>query len=107
MVMMTQFQIGAMYGGVSQVMNQLVPQVPVNAWVLLFFVITLLLLLGGGYERIERLAMLKVGLFTMLTFLCALLLVRMPRYFSWSVWPKASPSVFRAPGWRPPWRYSA
>ncbi len=83
MVMMTQFQIGAMYGGVAQVMNQLVPAVHVNVWVVLFFVLTLVLLLGGGYERIERLAMIKVGLFTMLTFLCALLLMRMPRYFSW------------------------
>jgi manganese transport protein len=27
--------------------------------------------------------MIKVGLFTMLTFLCALLLIRMPQYFSW------------------------
>ncbi len=84
MVMMTQFQIGAMYGGVAQVMNQLVPQVPVNAWAVLFFALSLVLLLGGGYQRIERLAMLKVGLFTMLTFLCALLLLRMPRYFSWA-----------------------
>ena len=83
MVLMTQFQVGAMYGGVAQVMNLLVPGVPVWAWVLLFFVLTLILLLGGGYERIEGLAMLKVGLFTMLTFLCALLLMRMPQYFSW------------------------
>lgn len=96
MVMMTQFQIGAMYGGVSQVMNQLVPLVPVNAWVMLFFVLTLLLLLGGGYERIERLAMLKVGLFTMLTFLCALLLMRMPRYFSWE--RLAEGFTFQIPG---------
>jgi manganese transport protein len=80
MAMMTQFQVGAMYGGVAQVLNQLVPAVPVNAWVLLFAVITLILLLGGGYQRIEGLAMLKVGLFTMLTFLCALLLIRMPQY---------------------------
>lgn len=83
MVTITLFQIGAMFGGVSQVMNQLVPAVPVNLWVLVFLAITLALLLGGGYERIEKLAMVKVALFTMLTFLCALLLIRMPRYFSW------------------------
>ncbi len=83
MVAITMFQIGAMYGGVSQVMNQLFPAVPVNAWVMGFLVLTLALLLGGGYERIEKLATLKVGLFTMLTFLCALILMRMPQYFDW------------------------
>jgi Mn2+/Fe2+ NRAMP family transporter len=84
LVTMSLFQVGAMFGGVSQVMNQLIPAVPVSLWVLLFLALTLALLLGGGYERIERLAMLKVALFTMVTFLCALLLVRMPQYFSWT-----------------------
>ena len=83
MVATTFFQVGAMFGGVAQVMNQIIPAVPVNLWVVLFLALTLALLLGGGYERIERLAMLKVGLFTMLTFLCALLLTRMSQYFSW------------------------
>jgi manganese transport protein len=83
MVAVTMFQVGAMYGGVSQVLNQLFPAIPVNVFVLGFLGLTLALLLGGGYERIERLATLKVGLFTMLTFLCALLLMRMPQYFDW------------------------
>jgi hypothetical protein len=65
-------------------MNLLLPAVSIKLWVLIFLAITLLLLLGGGYERIERLAMVKVGLFTMLTFLAALLLIRMPQYFSWT-----------------------
>jgi Mn2+/Fe2+ NRAMP family transporter len=84
MVLMTLLQVGAMFGGVSQVMNQLIPSVPVNVWVLVFLVITLALLLQGGYDRIEGLAMVKVGLFTLLTFLSALLLTRMPQYFKWS-----------------------
>jgi manganese transport protein len=83
MTLMTMMQIGAMFGGVSQVMHLLIPSVSVKLWVVIFLAITLALLLGGGYERIERLAMLKVGLFTMLTFLAALLLIRMPQYFSW------------------------
>lgn len=96
MVLMTQFQVGAMFGGVSQVMHELVPSVPVNAWVFVFLAITLALLLGGGYERIERLAMVKVGLFTLLTFLAALLLLRMPQYFSWK--RLLDGLKFRAPG---------
>jgi len=96
MTVMTQLQIGAMFGGVSQVMFQLMPSVPVNVWVLIFFGITLALLLGGGYERIEGLAMIKVGLFTLLTFLAAVVLTRMPQFFSWAdVWQGFS---FRLPG---------
>jgi Mn2+/Fe2+ NRAMP family transporter len=83
MTLLTLLQVGAMFGGVAQVMNLLIPAVSIKVWVLIFLAITLALLLGGGYERIERLAMIKVGLFTMLTFLAALLLIRMPQFFSW------------------------
>jgi Mn2+/Fe2+ NRAMP family transporter len=83
MVLATQLQVGAMYGGVSQVMHLLVPAVPIAVWVMLFFVLTLALLLGGGYGRIERLAMIKVGLFTLITALAAIVLTRMPQFFSW------------------------
>jgi Mn2+/Fe2+ NRAMP family transporter len=83
MTLMTMMQIGAMFGGVSQVMHLLIPSISVNWWIGVFLAITLALLLGGAYERIERLAMVKVGLFTMLTFLAAVLLIRMPQYFSW------------------------
>lgn len=84
MVLFTMMQVGAMFGGVAQVMNLLVPAISVNVWVLIFAVITLALLLGGGYDRVERFAMVKVGLFTMLTLMSAVLLIRMPQYFSWS-----------------------
>jgi Mn2+/Fe2+ NRAMP family transporter len=84
MICMTRFQIGAMYGGVGQVLNQLMPAVPVWIWVILLLAVTLLLLLGGGYERIEWLATVKVGLFTLLTFMCAALLTRRPDDFSWT-----------------------
>ncbi|MGH9660744.1 MAG: Nramp family divalent metal transporter, partial [Bryobacteraceae bacterium] len=83
MVAATLLQIGGMFGGVSQVMHALFPAIPINAWVLVFLGITLAILLGGGYERIETLATIKVALFTMLTFMCALLLFRRPEYFSW------------------------
>jgi len=83
MVFITLLQIGAMFGGVAQVMNILVPTVPVAAWVLAFLALTLVLLLGGAYERVERLAMAKVALFTLLTVLAAIVLSRMPEYFSW------------------------
>lgn len=86
MVLITLFQIAAMFIGVSQAMK-LVTGIEVMWWVLAFFVLTLVLLLGGAYHRIERLAMLKVGLFTLITLLSAVVLTRMPEYFSWGdVW---------------------
>jgi manganese transport protein len=75
-VTLTLLQVGGMYGGVSQVLNLLVPSVPVDVWVGVCFAITLALLLGGGYERIERLAIVKVGLFTLLTVCGAVILLR-------------------------------
>jgi manganese transport protein len=83
MICMTRFQIGAMFGGVGQVLHQ-ITGVPVNVWVFVLLGITLVLLLGGGYERIEGLATVKVALFTMLTLLCAMLLLRRPDDFNWA-----------------------
>jgi Mn2+/Fe2+ NRAMP family transporter len=84
MVLTTLLQIGAMFGGVSQVLTLLVPAVAERAWVVVLLGLTLFLLLGGGYSRIERLAVVKVGLFTLITLLAAVVLMRMPQYFNWS-----------------------
>jgi hypothetical protein len=78
MVSLTLLQVGGMYGGVAQVLHLLVPPVPVNVWVGVCFAITLALLLGGGYNRIERFAVVKVGLFTVLTICAAAILLRRP-----------------------------
>jgi len=83
MICVTRFQIGAMFGGVAQVLFQL-SGIAVNYWVVALLGITLALLLGGGYDRIEHLATLKVGLFTMLTLLCALMMTRRPEDFTWA-----------------------
>ncbi len=82
MVIMSLFQVGAMFGGVAQVLNTLMPGVPVNGWVVILLGLTLWVLLGGGYERIERIATVKVALFTLLTFLAAVLLMRRADLFN-------------------------
>jgi manganese transport protein len=82
MVLVTMFQIGAMFAGVAQVLNTLVPGVTITMWVIGLLGLSLWLLLGGGYERVEHLATFKVGLFTMITLLCAMVLVSKPEYFS-------------------------
>ena len=84
MVLTSLVQVGGMFGGLAQLVHLLVPAVSVSVWVLAFVLLTLALLLGGGYERIERLALVKVGFFTLLTVLAALVLTRMPEQFSWA-----------------------
>ena len=84
MVLTSLVQVGGMFGGLAQLVHLLVPAVSVSAWVLAFVLLTLALLLGGGYERIERLALVKVGFFTLLTLLAALVLTRMTEQFSWA-----------------------
>jgi len=82
MTFLSFFQIGAMFAGVAWVLQQLVPAISVNVWVILLLGVTLAILLGGHYGRIEKLATIKVCLFTMLTFLCALIMLRQPDSFS-------------------------
>ena len=77
-VTMTLLQVGGMYGGVGQVLNVLLPILSVRAWVAVCLAITLAVLLGGGYARIERFAMVKVGLFTLITVFAAAVLLRRP-----------------------------
>jgi len=52
MVLITTLQLGAMFGGVAQVMTLVVPVIAERVWVCFFLVLTLALLLGGGYARI-------------------------------------------------------
>jgi manganese transport protein len=77
-VTLTLLQIGGMYGGVAQVLHLLAPSIPVNVWVGLCLLLTIGILFGGGYERIERLAVVKVGFFTLLTICAAAVLLRRP-----------------------------
>jgi manganese transport protein len=86
MVFIILFQICAMFVGVSQAMK-VITGLEVWIWVLAFAVLTLVLLLGGAYHRIEGIAMVKVGVFTLITLLAAVVLTNMPQYFSWAdVW---------------------
>ena len=75
-VTLTLLQVGGMYGGVGQVLHALWPAIGVSAWVTVCLAITLAVLLGGGYARIERFAVFKVSLFTLLTVFAAAVLIR-------------------------------
>ena len=77
-VSLTLLQVGGMYGGVGQVLHLLFPALGVSAWVAICLAVTIAVLLGGGYARIERFAMVKVALFTLLTVFAAIVLQRRP-----------------------------
>ena len=84
MVMFTLLQVGGMLGGVSEILNRLVPSVPIVAWVWVVNLVTVVLLIGGRYWVVEKVSMGLVVCFTVLTVSCALLLFKLPQYFSWS-----------------------
>jgi NAD(P)-dependent dehydrogenase (short-subunit alcohol dehydrogenase family) len=56
--------------------------VSVNVWVGICLALTLVLLLGGGYSRVEKLAVLKVSFFTVLTMAAAAVLLFRPGAFT-------------------------
>jgi hypothetical protein len=84
MITMTLMQIGAMLGGISEILNGLAPDVPVNVWVWTLAAGTATMLIFGQYRFVERFSMGLVVSFTALTASCAVLLFKLPEYFSWA-----------------------
>jgi manganese transport protein len=92
MMLLTQFQIGAMIGGVAQALHLMLPGVstfganqlglvsttgeelirkqPEIPWALLVTVVSIYLLVRGRYHVVERLCTWLVALFTLITVLC-------------------------------------
>ena len=75
--------VGGMLGGIAQVVHQIVPSVPIVAWVWVINIGTLIVLSVGRYELIERVSMAMVGGFTLMTVGAAFVLLDSPQYFSW------------------------
>jgi Mn2+/Fe2+ NRAMP family transporter len=84
MVLLTQLQVGAMYGGLAMVMRLIQPWGEESFWVLLVMALTIGLLWRGAYQRIESLSVVMVALFTASTAAAAWVLTRQPEYFSWA-----------------------
>ena len=83
MVTATLFQVGAMLGGISEILHRAFPAVPITAFVWLLAGLTMILLIVGRYVLVERIAMGLVVSFTVLTVSCCFLLLKLPQYFSW------------------------
>ena len=87
MVMFTLMQIGAMLGSIAEILNRAMPGVPLNVWPWLLATVTGVVLIAGRYNLVEKVAMGMVVSFTMLTVLGAIILLKLPQYFSWgAVW---------------------
>lgn len=83
MVSITLSQVGAMLGGISEILNRAFPSVPLEVFVWLLAAVSVILLIAGKYVLIERIAMGLVVSFTALTVSCCFLLVKLPQYFDW------------------------
>jgi manganese transport protein len=99
MLMATVFQLGAMVGGVGQALNLAFPQVsanlasglsgvwpqlsetiaaqPEHPWAVFTAIVAIVLLLSGGYQRIERVTTFLVAGVTLMTVTCVAILPTM------------------------------
>jgi Mn2+/Fe2+ NRAMP family transporter len=84
MITMTLMQIGAMLGGIAEILNDMAPGVPVNVWVWILALGTAVMLIVGQYGFVEKVSLGLVVSFTVLTVSCAVLLFKRPEYFSWA-----------------------
>lgn len=83
MVTFTLFQVGAMLGGIAEILNRAIPAVPLEVFVWLLAALSVVLLIAGRYVLVERIAMGLVVSFTALTVSCCFLLFKLPQYFDW------------------------
>ncbi len=83
-VVMSMFSAGGIMGAIAEVLNTMVPAIPVNAWVWIVNIATVILLVVGRYALIEKVAVSLVVIFTALTVSAAVLLSKSPEYFSWA-----------------------
>ena len=76
--------LSAMFAGVAEVLNMIVPGLSIGTWVWVIMTVTMVVLMFGRYRLIETVAVVLVVTFTLTTVSAALLMSRTPEYFSWS-----------------------
>ena len=78
------FGIGGMLGAISEVLNTMVPGVPIKAWIWVINAVTVALLVLGRYELVEKFSIALVVGFTVMTVTSAGYLLGQPEYLSWA-----------------------
>ena len=76
--------LSAMFAGVAEVLNMIVPGLSIGTWVWAIMTVTIVVLMIGRYRLIEAVSVVLVVTFTLTTVSAALLMSRTPEYFSWS-----------------------
>lgn len=61
-------QVGGIVGGVGIALHMALPGLPVGVWAALSALTASLLVYRGGYSSIEKIALVMIGLFTLMTF---------------------------------------
>ena len=83
-VLFSLFGLGGMLGGIAEILNRIVPAIPISVWVWIVNVVTVCLLLVGRYAVIEKVSIGLVLTFSAITVSCAVLLLKRPDLFSWT-----------------------
>jgi len=60
-------QVGGILGGTAIVMYMLCPGIPITLWAIIAAVITSAMIYNGKYNSVEKISLLMMGLFTLLT----------------------------------------
>ena len=67
-------QMGGMIGGVALALNIAIPTIPIWAWTWIVAILTIFLVIGGKYKRIESVAVSLIAIFSLFTIFCVLVL---------------------------------
>ena len=76
-------QVGGIIGGVAITLNMAIPVIPMTAWAFITAVAASLLIYRGYYQFVERVSLVLIGLFTLLTFASLFFLQYTPYALSW------------------------
>lgn len=76
-------QVGGIVGGVAMITKMVFPVFSVETWALILAPTVSLLVFRGYYTPIEKLSIIMIGLFTLLTITSVVMLQKTPYAFSW------------------------
>ncbi|MGI9545140.1 MAG: Nramp family divalent metal transporter, partial [Cyclobacteriaceae bacterium] len=76
-------QYGGMIGGVALALNVAFPVVPVWGWTWAVAFLTIFLVVGSKYARIEKIAVFLIAVFSLFTIACVFMLQSTPYAISW------------------------
>ena len=69
---------GGILGAIGEILNLVIPSIPIVAWVWAVSLGSIVVLIGGRYAMVERVSVLLVAIFTFLTIGCAAILMSRP-----------------------------